>query len=111
MKVSEPAVEKVSIDKETMEKINQGQIGSIDLEKTEGIIFSVQLGAFSKKIDQSKFEGVPDLNMIKYSDYTRVFSGEFNNADEAVKRKKEMIDMGYKDCWIVPMKGNKRIGF
>lgn len=102
----------VNIDKETIDKINRGEISEIPASKeTEGLIFSVQLGAFSKKVDASLFPKVPDFKMIAYDDYTRVFSGEFSDINEALKRKNDMIKAGHKDAWIVIMKGNQRIGF
>lgn len=102
----------VAINKETIDKINRGEISEFSASGTSaGLIFSVQLGAFSKKVDASQFPKVPDFKAIAYDDYTRVFSGEFSVIDDAVKRKNEMIKAGHKDAWIVIMKGNQRIGF
>ena len=78
---------------------------------TDGIIYSVQLGAFSKAVSASKFVGVPDFKMIQYEDFTRCFSGDFIDINLAIIRKNEMVQKGYKDAWIVQMKGNKRLGF
>lgn len=111
MEVAAPE-DNVGLDKEIMNKINKGEISNITMEQQyAGIIFSVQLGAFSQKITESDFKEVPEFNMIPYDDYTRVFSGEFNDVNLAVQRKTEMVNKGYKDAWIVQMKGNKRIGF
>ena len=94
-----------------MEKINKGNLAGIKLVPGDDIFFSVQLGAFSQKVNESKFVGVPDLNIIRYEDFTRVFSGQFNDASKAVEHKNMLVNKGYKDAWIVQMKGNKRIGF
>lgn len=102
----------VAINKETIDKINRGEISEIPATgASDGLIFSVQLGAFSKKVEASQFPKVPDFKMIAYDDYTRVFSGEFSVINDAVTRKNEMIKAGHKDAWIVIMKGNQRIGF
>jgi hypothetical protein len=102
---------KKALSKEEMENINKGELDGIDLIPNNDVILSVQLGAFSGKVNESKFEGVPDLNIIQYEDFTRVFSGDFKDITKAVQHKKSMVSKGYKDAWIVQMKGNKRVGF
>ena len=95
-----------------LDKINRGEVTSVDASHiTEDIIFSVQLGAFSLGVDASKFPGVSDLNIIPYDDFTRAFSGEFTDVNQAITRRKEMRSGKYKDAFIVKMKGNKKIGF
>ena len=110
--LSKKPEQKVGIDKDLLDKINRGEINQVTSYKTtEDVIFSVQLGAFSGKVDRSRFNNVPDYNKIEYEDYTRVFSGEFGDINAAIKRLTSMRQNGYKDAWIVQMKGNKRIGF
>ena len=95
-----------------LDKINRGEVSSVDPSHvTEGVIFSVQLGAFASGVNKSKFPEVPDLMIIPYDDFTRAFSGEFIDANKAIARRKEMRAGKYKDAFIVKMKGNKRIGF
>lgn len=102
----------VVVDAALLDKINTGVVTSVDISHiTEGIIFSVQLGAFSLGVDASKFPGVQDLKIIPYDDFTRAFSGEFSDVNQAISRRKEMRSGKYKDAFIVKMKGNKRIGF
>ena len=101
-----------AIDKEVMEKINRGEISQVpNAGIHKGVIYSVQLGAYKKKITEADFPGIPDFKAIQYTDYTRIFSGEFNDINLAIQRRKEMISKGFKDAWIVQMKGNERIGF
>lgn len=111
LSVAEPDESTKGLNSHDMEKINQGDLTGIQTVPGEDILFSVQLGAFSKKVNEEKFAGVPDLHIIPYEDYTRVFSGSFKDASEAVEHKKSMVGRGYQDAWIVQMKGNKRIGF
>jgi hypothetical protein len=109
---SEVPKKSIGFDKEMMDKINKGEISVVsNALQDDGIIYSVQLGAFSQEIKQSDFQDIPDFNMIPYPDYTRVFSGDFKDVNLAIQRKNEMVKKGYKDAWIVQMKGNKRIGF
>lgn len=98
-------------DKDLLDKINRGEITQADVSTEEGVIYSVQLGAFSGEVKESKFSNVPDFKKIPYDDFTRVFSGEFTDLNEAISRKEQVKKLGYKDAWIVLMKDNQRIGF
>lgn len=101
-----------AVDAGLMDKINRGEINEIPgaaIDKS--VIYSVQLGAFAKEINKEKFSDVPDFKTIPYDDFTRCFSGEFLDINEAIKRKNEMIWKGYKDAWIVKMRGHENIGF
>lgn len=102
----------VAETKEILDRINRGETGDIPENLTiEDAIFSVQIGAFSGKVDRKAFDNVPDVNIIEYEDYTRVFSGSYYNIEQALDHKNDLIKLGYKDGWIVQMKDNKRIGF
>ena len=94
-----------------MDKINTGEITSFPQESNEAIVYSVQLGAFSKKIGPADFPSLPDVLIIEYEDFTRAFSGQFHTVNEAIQHKKDLERKGYKDGWIVQMIGNKRLGF
>lgn len=115
MLTEEKEIEKevrVFSSEEVLDKINKGEIQDLPADKLDpNAIYSVQLGAFSQKIDLNKFADVPDFKTIEYDDYTRCFSGEFTDPNVAIQRKNDMVSKGYKDAWIVIMKGNQRIGF
>jgi len=76
-----------------------------------GSYYSVQLGAFIDWYDKNVFADVPELNVVKSSDYKRCISGRFDSRDAAEARKNEMKDSGFDDAFIVQMKDNERIGF
>lgn len=100
------------LDNETMDKINRGELTQMPGDiAAKGIVFSVQLGAFSREVSDAEFAQIPEFRKIRYDDYTRIFSGEFSEVASALARKVEMISRGYKDAWIVQMKGHERIGF
>jgi hypothetical protein len=47
-------------------------------------------------------EGIPEqLSILLDNGMTKYFSGNFKNYDEAVKRKKEMVDKGFSGAFIV----------
>jgi hypothetical protein len=101
-----------TVDAKLMDKINKGEIDEVpEAVIDKSIIYSVQLGAFSKNVNKNKFAQVPDFKIIAYEDFTRCFSGEFLDINKAIVRRKEMIQKGYSDAFIVKMKGNERIGF
>ena len=100
------------VSDDLLDKINKGEAVSIkDNMESEGISYSIQLGAFSKTINSDKFKNVPEFRIVQYDDFARCFSGSFANIMEAMQRRKEMQNQGYKDAWIVKMKDNMRIGF
>ena len=101
-----------TVNANLMDKINKGEVDEVpEAVIDKNIIYSVQLGAFAKNINKSKFAQVPDFKIITYEDFTRCFSGEFLDINKAIIRRKEMIAKGYADAFIVKMKGNERIGF
>ncbi|MBY0426931.1 MAG: Ezrin/radixin/moesin family protein [Cytophagales bacterium] len=76
----------------------------------QGVIFKVQIGAFKNK------------DLTKYFDNSKFFSGDvdedgtkkytvgyFSEYWEANNFKKYLREMGVKDAWIVPYKGQKRL--
>lgn len=80
-------------------------------ETEEKKYFSVQIGAFYDWMDESAFETVPEFLVIQGEVYKRCFTGQFNTRAQAKIRKKEMINAGFSDAFIVEMKGIKRIGY
>ena len=76
-----------------------------------GEYYSVQLGAFVDWFDEKAFSNVSDLIVVQGSDYKRCIAGEFTSRDEALTRMNELKDSGFKDAFIITMKGNERIGF
>ena len=100
------------VDKDLMDKINRGEVNEVsDAVIDKNVIYRVQLGAFSKNFDPAKFSQVPEFTQIPYEDFTRCFSGEFLDVNKAIVRRKEMVSKGFKDAWIVKMRGHERIGF
>ncbi len=76
-----------------------------------GIIFKVQLGAFSKLIPDNTFKGLNPVvaEKSKGSSYYKYLLGLFQTFDAAQVGKIEVRRMGYKDAFIVAYKDGKRI--
>ncbi|MCC7051476.1 MAG: SPOR domain-containing protein, partial [Bacteroidia bacterium] len=67
----------------------------------EDKVYHVQLGAYKHKVSKTIFANVPDLAEIKGDDgITRVMSGEFENFEEAAKRKVEMQTKGFEEAFV-----------
>jgi len=81
------------------------------ITQVEGSYYSVQLGAFVDWYNEKVFADVPELLVVQGSDYKRCISGQFETREEALTRAQEMKQNGFKDAFVVHMKGNQRIGF
>ncbi|MGB3946483.1 MAG: hypothetical protein WBM13_00745 [Bacteroidia bacterium] len=82
----------------------------IDSKIPEGLIFKVQVGAFRKPIPQNLFKGITPLTGETTSKgFIRYTAGVFTKFATADKAKKKIIDMGYKDAFVVAFYNGKRI--
>lgn len=83
----------------------------VDPALPSGIIYKIQIGAFTKAIPQNSFNGLTPVSgeSRKDSKYIRYFVGLFN-AYEAAKVALPFIKQtGYKDAFIVAYKDGQRI--
>ena len=81
-------------------------------QNSNDLLFRVQLGAFSKKLPKSSFNGLKNIMEIKADDglYKYLYSGSYPTMEEAAAKKVDLaIDFGVKDAFIVAYKGGKRI--
>lgn len=77
---------------------------------SSGIVYRVQLGAFSKKVSKNIFRDAPDVVVVQTPDgLYKALSGSFNNLDDAKKHQELMKKLGYKDAFVVAYKDGKRI--
>ena len=88
----------------TLNSKGQVQDSNIYKIKSSGVIFKVQVGAFSK----SKPEIFQDItNISTYvlpNGIVKYLSGEFQTYEEAVIHKKQLIEMGYTGTFVVAFK-------
>ncbi|MBA3971010.1 MAG: hypothetical protein H0X46_02510 [Bacteroidetes bacterium] len=75
------------------------------LPAASGKVYKVQIGAFSAK---PKIEGVPEVStLVLDNGITKYFTGNYSTYEDAVKRKKEMIEKGFQGAFIVAFEGGK----
>ena len=84
--------------------LGQNQDTTIYKIKSSGVIFKVQVGAFSKS-KPDVFEDILTLTTyVLPNGVTKYLSGEFDSYEEAVLHKKQLIEMGYSGTFVVAFK-------
>ncbi|WP_421764014.1 Ezrin/radixin/moesin family protein [Ekhidna sp.] len=81
--------------------------GSIDENK--GIVFKVQLGAYGKKEDLSKYANSPNFGAENADGLQKFTIGVFRDYWEADNFKKHLRAMGVKGAWVVSYKDGVRV--
>ncbi|MBT0809664.1 SPOR domain-containing protein [Litoribacter ruber] len=75
----------------------------------EGVVFRVQIGAFSD-YDYSHATGSsPQLQYEKTDDWHKYIMGNFRSYKEADELKKHLRKTGIRDAWIVPYRDGERV--
>lgn len=70
-----------------------------------GKTYKVQIGAFSAK---PKIDGVAEIStLVLDNGITKYYSGNFSNYDDAVKRRNEVVEKGFKGAFIVAFENGK----
>ena len=80
---------------------------SSTLNSTSGLIYKVQLGAFSVRPAKSKFPGI-DCSIAEEDGLFKVTTGNFTSKDQAEKLKLSLSGKGY-SCYIVTYQNGIRV--
>jgi len=79
-------------------------------ERTQEVIYRVQIGAFTKRISRKAFAQLEGLEEVKGADgLYRYYSGSFTDKTEAAKHRIKILSHGYSGAFMVAFKGGKRI--
>ena len=83
----------------------------VETPDPDAVAFRVQFAIYpdSKPLDSKIFNGIKDVQVYFHIGSYKYTSGNFNNIDDALLLRKEMISKGYKDAFIVAFKGKNRI--
>jgi hypothetical protein len=93
---------------------NNGSIEiPIGVENPTGLVYRVQVGAFSKPIKSSVFKEFNPVSgeLIAGTSITRYMAGFFNNSDSVVQARQDIRGLGYSDAFVVAYCDGERISF
>ncbi|MEP1602887.1 Ezrin/radixin/moesin family protein [Ekhidna sp.] len=79
------------------------------IDENKGIVFKVQLGAFSKKEDLSKYDNSTNFSAENKDGLQKFTIGVFREYRTADTFKKYLREMGVKDAWVVSYKDGSRV--
>lgn len=93
---------------------NNMDVGAYDTESvnSQGLIFRVQLGAFSKRLSENYVKGLSNIMEIKADDglYKYLFGTSYTSIEGAAGAKIDLsVDYGLQEAFIVAYKDGKRI--
>ncbi|MDC0459926.1 hypothetical protein OAM07_04150 [Crocinitomicaceae bacterium] len=75
----------------------------------KGLFYSVQVGAFNRKIRGSELSQIEELNYYLASGLYRYSSGKFDSIEKARDRQKAVVSLGISDAFIVAYYNGERI--
>ena len=73
--------------------------------------FTVQFATLNKKvpISDKAFKKIKDVNVYEYKGAYRYTSGHFNTKEAADARQKEVVELGYKDAFVIAFVNGERV--
>jgi hypothetical protein len=87
-----------------------GAVEAVAVESLEALFFTVQVGVYNKPIKQEQLPGFIELFTSKSAKgQIRYSSGKFQSVDDAKTRRKEAVEKGVADAFIVAYYQGKRI--
>ena len=83
----------------------------IDPEVPQGLIYRIQLAVFRNPVAPGYFKGITPIYGFKTegTDKTIYYAGMFRKSADANKALKEVKAKGFKDSFVAPLIGNKRV--
>jgi len=77
----------------------------------EGLLYRVQMGAFSKTIEPDRFKGIIPISgeTISGGTITKFYAGLFSRMEDAEKALNKIREYGFKDAYIVSFYNGKSI--
>lgn len=83
----------------------------IDPEVPPGLIYRIQLAVFRNPVAPGYFKGITPIYGFKTegTDKTIYYAGMFRKSADASKGLKEVKAKGFKDSFVAPLIGNKRV--
>lgn len=80
------------------------------IESLNKLTYMVQFYLSKKEVDVSKaFKGLEDIAYYKENDEYKYTIGHFEDFEKAQLKRKKMIELGYKDAFVLMIQNGKRI--
>ena len=74
------------------------------------VTYTVQIATHGERVTLSKFKGLKDVYYIDSENGTYLYmSGKFDNSNSAVEHKKKLVEMGYKDAFILKLNNKQNV--
>lgn len=103
--VEEKAAEIVDVVVEEKKEV----IAEVKQPKGSGLIFKIQLGAYSSEKPNSLFGTLPDIHFVKTGKVYKYYSGKFTNEADARAVIPQAKAQGFTGAFLVRFKDGKRI--
>lgn len=87
---------------------NTAKVASNNSASEAGMVFKIQLGAFSNEPSKGKFAGAGSVNIEMIDGLYKVTTGNYSNKEDAYKRIDELKAKGY-NAFLVKYKNGKRV--
>lgn len=83
----------------------------LDIQLPDGIVYRIQLGAFSKDVPFSRFQGLYPITVesIEGSNISRYYAGMFQSYEACAEALRKVKNMGYSDAHIIAFLDGTRI--
>ena len=88
-----------------------GIVKGTDVNKVEGLFYSVQIGLYKQPITHSVLYYLSPIFEHKIYDLTRYTTGAFNNYDRARNEKERIVELGIDSAFVVVYYKGKRLTF
>lgn len=75
----------------------------------EELVYTVQVAALINERISLVSEDLLNLNIYKDLPYNKYALGSFSNLEDAVKLRKALLDLGFKDAFVASYKNGKRV--
>ncbi len=91
---------------------NENLVVAKELEKTENLLFTVQIGVYSKLISKDRLSNLSPIYSEKLaSGLYRYTAGIYNNTEKLVNDKNKVVSLGIKDAFVTAYLNGKKISY